>query len=71
MSFPVYVSALVGFVGWILFVFFTGIGMWALPVDLIEEFRFRPSFRTSAQMKSIKESLKQEVRELIGNALEV
>jgi hypothetical protein len=45
--------------------------MWALPVDLIEEFRFRPSFRTSAQMKQVKESLKQEVRELIGNALEI
>jgi len=30
------------FIGWFLFVLFGGVGLSALPMDLIEEFRNRP-----------------------------
>ena len=42
MSFFVYVIALVTTAGWLLFMIFAGIGLVALPLDLIREFLGRP-----------------------------
>lgn len=42
VSFPIYVLTLMSFVGWILFVIFCGVGLTALPLDLILEFTSRP-----------------------------
>lgn len=42
VSFAVYLICLVAFCGWFLFVLFTGVGLSALPMDLINEFRTRP-----------------------------
>ena len=42
VSFPIYLLALMSFVGWILFVVFCGVGLTALPMDLIQEFTGRP-----------------------------
>lgn len=54
LSFPIYVIALVGWIGWWLFSVFTGVGLAALPVDLIYDFvrRLKP---VSADMLSEKE----------------
>ena len=41
VTFPIYVMAIMGFLGWFLFVAFGGIGMIAVPFDLI---RYLPSF---------------------------
>ena len=35
LSFPVFVMALMSFVGWILFVFFGGLGLVGIPIDSI------------------------------------
>jgi len=43
VSFPIYVIALASWVGWWLLVLFLGAGLSALPVDLINQFRFRPT----------------------------
>ena len=42
VSFPVYVMALMAFVGWWFFTVFAGVGMASLPVDLIMSFVYRP-----------------------------
>jgi hypothetical protein len=43
VSFPIYVIALASWIGWWLLVLFLGAGLSALPVDLINQFRFRPT----------------------------
>ncbi|CAN0405088.1 unnamed protein product, partial [Hapterophycus canaliculatus] len=35
LSFPVFVAALMSFVGWILFVVFGGLGLVGIPIDSI------------------------------------
>lgn len=42
VSFPVYLMCLISFVGWFLFILFAGVGLAALPLDLIMDFRYRP-----------------------------
>jgi LMBR1 domain-containing protein 1 len=41
-TFPVYVMALGAVAGWFLFIVFAGVGVVALPVDLIKAFIYRP-----------------------------
>lgn len=42
VSFPVYVMAMMSFVGWVFFCAFGGCGLVALPIDLIVAFKNRP-----------------------------
>jgi LMBR1 domain-containing protein 1 len=42
VSFPVYVIAIVTWIGWFPLMVFLGIGLTALPLDFINEWRFRP-----------------------------
>lgn len=42
VSFPIYVIAIMSFVGWFPLMIFLGAGLIALPVDLINEWRYRP-----------------------------
>jgi len=42
VTFPIYVVAMLGFVGWFFFVIFAGVGLAALPIDLICAFIYRP-----------------------------
>eukprot|EP00884_Botryococcus_braunii_P013724 jgi/Botrbrau1/22352/Bobra.0002s0030.1 len=42
VSLPVYIIAMSGTAGWVLFMVFSGVGLVALPVDLIREFIGRP-----------------------------
>lgn len=44
VSFVIYLVAMISFVGWFAFVLFGGIGMVALPMDLILGFIYRPKF---------------------------
>lgn len=39
---PIYIIGILSFVGWIFFVLFGGVGLTALPLDLILEFINRP-----------------------------
>ena len=39
---PVYILAMLSFFGWFLMIAFAGVGLFALPMDLINDWRFRP-----------------------------
>ncbi|CAD8143814.1 unnamed protein product [Paramecium octaurelia] len=71
VSFPVYVMAFMSLFGYCLFVIFGGVGLTALPVDLIQEFIHRPKKLTTAEGTQKKSSLKRKAFELIeeGNKI--
>lgn len=49
VSFAIFSGAVASFLGWFFFTLFGGIGLVALPVDLINEFRTRPARMTVAE----------------------
>jgi LMBR1 domain-containing protein 1 len=65
ISFPIYTVAWMSFIGWILFVTYGGVGLAALPIDLINSFRFRPRRLTYQELDAKKRALTGKVRELI------
>eukprot|EP01016_Furgasonia_blochmanni_P033063 TRINITY_DN3424_c0_g2_i4.p1 TRINITY_DN3424_c0_g2~~TRINITY_DN3424_c0_g2_i4.p1 ORF type:complete len:483 (+),score=109.01 TRINITY_DN3424_c0_g2_i4:66-1514(+) len=72
-SFVVYLMACMSFVGWFLFVIFGGVGLSALPLDLIHEYRTRPIIRDAKTIVNKQLELRRRCTELIelGKALEV
>lgn len=44
----VYIVAILSFFGWIFLILFGGVGMFALPIDMINDFRKRPKLRKTA-----------------------
>ena len=64
-SFAVYVIAIMSFFGWIFLVLFGGVGLFALPLDLVNEFRMRPQARKSDEMRQIKNNLVSAINSLI------
>ncbi len=71
VSFPIYVIALASWLGWWLLILFLGAGLSALPVDLINEFRFRPIPMKEDDFARAKAELAKQVDKLlqIGKAL--
>lgn len=57
--------------GYIMFVVFGGVGLTALPMDLIKEFTNRPKMLTSSEAMQKKQSLRRKSVELMeeGNKL--
>ncbi len=49
VTFPVFLMAFLSFVGWFFWTFFVGVGLVALPLDLINEFRTRPEPMKTAE----------------------
>lgn len=49
--------AILSFFGWIFVVIFGGVGLFALPIDMINEFRHRPKLRKSAEMRKARDAL--------------
>ena len=70
-SFAVYVIAIMSFFGWIFLVLFGGVGLFALPLDLVNEFRMRPQARKSDEMRQIKNNLVGAITSLIKEGEEV
>eukprot|EP00357_Protocruzia_adherens_P006001 CAMPEP_0115005264 /NCGR_PEP_ID=MMETSP0216-20121206/19751_1 /TAXON_ID=223996 /ORGANISM="Protocruzia adherens, Strain Boccale" /LENGTH=499 /DNA_ID=CAMNT_0002371523 /DNA_START=100 /DNA_END=1599 /DNA_ORIENTATION=+ len=72
VSFPIYLMAFMAFVGWILFVIFGGIGLSALPMDLIREYQARPTFKiTLRYLDNKKTHLRDESSKLLAFAREI
>ncbi|GMI32230.1 hypothetical protein TeGR_g10311, partial [Tetraparma gracilis] len=65
VTFPVYVMAMMGFVGWFFFVIFAGVGLSALPVDLICAFVYRPRHMDAIEFAEAQLSVRTRVNELI------
>jgi LMBR1 domain-containing protein 1 len=58
-SFPIFCMAFMAFVGWFFFVLFGGVGLSALPLDLINEFIGRPKMIKSSDAADKKRMLKK------------
>lgn len=65
VNFPLYVAAFLCFIGWFVFVLFCGIGLVALPMDLINEYRTRPTPINAADYASRKLDLGRRAQELL------
>ena len=57
--------AIISFVGWFIFVIFGGLGLSALPLDLIMEFVHRPKIRKSSDVAETKIQLKRTTEGLL------
>lgn len=70
-SFPIFLIAFLSFIGWFFFTFFVGVGLVALPMDLINEFRTRPRKLEPAKYSEEKRNLVKRATDLIaiGEAL--
>uniref|UniRef100_A0A6A7G5U2 LMBR1-like conserved region-containing protein n=1 Tax=Hirondellea gigas TaxID=1518452 RepID=A0A6A7G5U2_9CRUS len=71
VTFPVYLMALLAFIGWFLFSLFVGIGLFALPLDLFNDWRTRPERMTLQEYSKRKNELGIRARSLreIGTAI--
>lgn len=65
VPFAIYITALLGFVGWFAFVIFGGIGLVALPLDCILAFVYRPKFIPADIYAQQKIALQGRAAELI------
>ena len=65
VTFPIYVMALMSFVGWFLLVLFGGVGLGAIPLDFINKFRFRPQRLTRSELDAKERMLRERARDLI------
>jgi LMBR1 domain-containing protein 1 len=57
--------AFMAFIGWFLFVLFGGVGLSALPLDMINEFIGRPKLISSKDAAFKKTSLKKQTVDLL------
>lgn len=64
ISFAVYMIGLLSFIGWWIFVFFLGVGLVAIPMDLINEFRNRPVRIEQGEFNRRRTKLLQHVTKL-------
>ena len=73
VTFPVYASAMLSFVGWFFFCAFGGVGLASLPVDLICAFVYRPRHMDAFEFAEAQLSVRARVNELveIGEMLKV
>lgn len=62
VTFPVYTIAITAFLGWTLFAVFAGIGLFAIPMDLINFYRSRVRFMTPEARQEFKQKLGERAR---------
>eukprot|EP00752_Nemacystus_decipiens_P006149 g5547.t1 len=66
LSFPVFVMALMSFVGWILFVFFGGLGLVGIPIDSVRAFINRPQRLDRGQVAVLENGIKRRCDDLVS-----
>jgi len=64
-SFPVYIMAFFSFVGWFFFLLFGGLGLFAIPIDFINDFRYRPKKKSRKELEDTKLELQKKNQELL------
>jgi len=57
--------AFFSFIGWVLLVFFGGMGLFAIPWDLVETYRNRPIKRSKQEILAKKSYLQDSITDLI------
>lgn len=65
VTFPIYIMALMSFAGWFLLALFGGVGLSAIPMDLINKFRFRPQKLTKAELEAKGRLMRERTKDLI------
>jgi LMBR1 domain-containing protein 1 len=65
VTFPIYVIAMMGFVGWFLFVAFAGVGLASLPIDSVCAYVYRPRHMDAIEFAEAQLSVRTRVNELI------
>ena len=68
---PVYIMAILSFVGWILLILFGGVGMFSLPFDLMRDFKRRPRIRKTNEMRSQKDTLVNAITNQMKQCVEL
>jgi hypothetical protein len=56
--------ALLAFGGWFFFMFFVGVGFFALPMDLLNEYRTRPKRMTSLEYMTERQAMAERAAKL-------
>jgi len=69
VTFPVFMMCFISFLGWWFWMFFVGVGFVALPLDLINDFRFRPVPMTLQEYLAQREKLGRRAQFLIDAAV--
>lgn len=64
----IFIIVFVIFIGWFIFVIFGGVGLVALPMDMIIDYFYRPRPRSAREMAERKVVLRRRVEELIAYA---
>lgn len=57
--------AIFSFIGWVLLVFFGGMGLFAIPLDLINAYRNKPIKRSNKEIVEKKKELQDKIAELM------
>jgi LMBR1 domain-containing protein 1 len=65
VSISTYFAALMAWIGWFLFALFGGIGMSAMPMDLIATYKNRPRHMDAVEFAEAQTSLRERVNELV------
>jgi LMBR1 domain-containing protein 1 len=71
VSFPIYAMSLMSLFGWVLFVIFCGVGLTALPMDMILAYRYMPKRITREEHQAKRIKLKKDVESLINSGEEL
>jgi len=64
VTFPVYTIAVTAFLGWTLFAVFAGVGLFAIPLDMINMYRSRVTFMSKDKRDEFQKELGQRARSL-------
>jgi len=64
VTFPVYTIAITAFLGWFLFSVYAGVGLYAVPMDMINFYRSRVTFMNRTAREEFKETLGKRARSL-------
>lgn len=57
VQFPIFIVALLAFLGWFLFMLYGGIGLFVLPLDLFKAFQNRPVFMSVQRYAASRQAL--------------
>ena len=71
VSFPIYVIAIIGWLGWWLFSFFAGVGLAALPFDMIYDFRKRVRPLSPDMISEKERDIQTRTAELLDTTLAI
>ena len=71
VSVSVYIIAMIAFLGWMVFIIFAGVGISALPMDFLNDFRKRVKKPTPEQIRQHEHDRNDRVRRLLESAGEI